>query len=199
MPLAHPTAIVGVVLNDIGPVIERNDIARIKKLPQQRNFAEARRSCASWATHSSRSSVTSNGSPRFGAPGRSTMVSWCRLRRAIGPRVFSEVHVEQPLPPMWNEFDALAGVRLLVFCGANSDILFGRDGNGHAGASSRNAGYRSGEPGPRLFDVEDLLRRVVDFVARGSACFTRISPRSRAGRTFGYRKRKAPKRKTPAG
>jgi hypothetical protein len=100
---------------------------------------------------------------------------------------------------MWNEFDALAGVPLLVFCGANSDILFGRDGNGHADASSRNAGYRSGEPGPRLFDVEDLLRRVADFVARGSACFTGISPRSQSRPHIWLSQKKSPKKKNPGG
>ena len=42
--VAHPTAIAGIVLHDIGPVIEPKGLARLKsyvgKLPQPRSFAE---------------------------------------------------------------------------------------------------------------------------------------------------------------
>ena len=38
-------------------------------------------------------------------------------------RTLAEVDIERPLPSMWNEFDALARVPILVIRGANSDIL----------------------------------------------------------------------------
>jgi pimeloyl-ACP methyl ester carboxylesterase len=125
--VARPTAIAGVVLHDIGPVIEPTGLARIKsyvgKLPQPRSFAEGaeilsrlasaqfpKLSAEQWLAYARRTWQTDDGelAPRYDA----------RLARTL-----SEVDIERPLPPLWNEFDALAGVPLLVIRGANSDIL----------------------------------------------------------------------------
>jgi pimeloyl-ACP methyl ester carboxylesterase len=38
-------------------------------------------------------------------------------------QTLGEIDIEQPLPPMWAEFGALARVPLLVIRGGNSDIL----------------------------------------------------------------------------
>ena len=37
--------------------------------------------------------------------------------------ILAQVDVEQPLPPLWKEFNSLAGVPMLVIRGSNSDIL----------------------------------------------------------------------------
>ncbi len=38
-------------------------------------------------------------------------------------RTLADIDIEQPLPPLWNEFDSLARVPMLVIRGTNSDIL----------------------------------------------------------------------------
>lgn len=124
---ARPTLIAGAVLNDIGPVIDPKGLVRIKsyvgKLPQPTSFSDA-------ATLLRR---------LFGAQFPAlTDDDW----HAFAHRTFDErdgrlvpnydpslseslrgVDVEQPLPALWNEFDALAAVPILVIRGANSDIL----------------------------------------------------------------------------
>jgi len=124
---ARPGVIAGVVLNDIGPVIEPKGLVRIKgyigKLPQPTSFEDA-------ATVLRR---------LFGAQFPAlTEDDW----RAFAHRTFDErdgqlvpnydprlaetlrgVDVERPLPALWNEFAALAALPVLVIRGANSDVL----------------------------------------------------------------------------
>jgi pimeloyl-ACP methyl ester carboxylesterase len=125
--VAHPTAIAGAVLHDIGPVIEPKGIARIKsyvgKLPQPRNFAEGgeilrrlfdaqfpKQSAEQWLAAAERTWKIDDGelAPTYDV----------RLSRTL-----AEFDIERPLPPLWNEFDALKRVPILVIRGTNSDIL----------------------------------------------------------------------------
>jgi pimeloyl-ACP methyl ester carboxylesterase len=127
LAVAHPTAIAGAVLHDIGPVIEPKGLARIKsyvgKLPQPRSFAEGaeilRRLSSSrfpnltseqWLAAAQRAWQVRDGA----------MVPTYDVRLA---RTLAAIDLEQRLPPLWNEFDALARVPMLVIRGANSDIL----------------------------------------------------------------------------
>ncbi len=123
----RPTAIAGVVLNDIGPVIDGKGLMRIKgyvgRMPQPKNYAEGaeilRRlfdaqfpkvDAAGWLAAARRSWDERDGRlvPSYDVKLASTL-------KGIGP--------EQPLPALWKEFDALAGVPMMVIRGANSDIL----------------------------------------------------------------------------
>jgi pimeloyl-ACP methyl ester carboxylesterase len=124
---ARPGAIAGAVLNDIGPVIEPKGLVRIKgyvgKLPQPTSFNDAatvlRRLFGAqfpaltdddWLAFAHRTFSERDG----------------RLTPNYDPRLAETlrgVDVERPLPALWNEFDALAGVPMLVIRGANSDIL----------------------------------------------------------------------------
>src|SRR5215210_814154 len=123
----RPSIIAGVVLNDIGPVIEPAGLLRIKgyvgKLPKVDSFEQAGEqmralfagqfptlTAQDWLSEAQRSFKQVNG----------------RLEPTYDPalaRALEGVPADGVVPPMWNQFDALAGVPLLVIRGANSDIL----------------------------------------------------------------------------
>jgi pimeloyl-ACP methyl ester carboxylesterase len=124
---ARPAAIAGVVLNDIGPVIEPKGLMRIKgyvgKLPQPASFKDAaeilRRlfdaqfpnlTGADWLANAHRTFREDHG----------------RLVTTYDPRLAATLDgaaLEKPLPALWKEFDALAGVPVMVIRGGLSDIL----------------------------------------------------------------------------
>ncbi len=124
---AWPTAIVGAVLNDIGPVIEPTGLARIKsyvgKLPQPKSFEEGaellRRlfsqhftalSDAEWLAYSRRSFKIEQHQlvPTYDVALAKTMEG---------------IDFDRPLAPMWAQFDGLGRVPLMVIRGENSDLL----------------------------------------------------------------------------
>jgi len=124
----RPTAIAGVVLNDIGPVIEPKGLMRIKgyvgRLPQPRSFGEAaeilrrlfdaqfpKLGPEDWPTAAHRT---------FKQEKDGRLVPTYDVRLA---KTMEGVAFDTPLPALWKEFDALANVPLMVIRGENSDIL----------------------------------------------------------------------------
>jgi pimeloyl-ACP methyl ester carboxylesterase len=121
----RPAAIGAVVLNDIGPVVEREGLARIVayvgRIPLPADWREAanlaremnQRQFAAvpneqWAEIARAWFNELNGLP---APGYDP-----NLARAISL-------MDGPIPELWPQFGALARVPVLVIRGANSDIL----------------------------------------------------------------------------
>src|SRR5262249_37960120 len=121
-----PTAVAGVILNDIGPVMEPRGLIRIKsyvgKLPIARNFEEGaeilrwlfeaqftKLAPQDWVAFAQRTWREANG----------TLVPSHDPKLAQALRGYSL----ERLPTLWDQFDALARIPLMVIRGANSDML----------------------------------------------------------------------------
>jgi pimeloyl-ACP methyl ester carboxylesterase len=119
--------IAGVVLNDIGPVVDTAGVMRIKsyvgKLPQPATYQEGADilrgisdnqfpnvTAAEWLAAAKRAWREEDG----------------RLVVTYDPaltRTLETVSPDSPFPTLWREFDAMGEVPLMVVHGANSDIL----------------------------------------------------------------------------
>jgi len=124
---AHPISIAAVVLHDVGPVHEAKGFARIKgylgKLPHPRTYEEGAEILRR---------LMSAQFPKLTADQwlSAAQRTWHLKHGALKPaydlgiaRALAGIDVERPMPSLWNEFDALGGVPMLVVRGANSDLL----------------------------------------------------------------------------
>jgi len=121
-----PAAVAGIILNDIGPVIELKGLVRIKhyvgKLPVPRTFEEGGE-ILRWWFHAQFTKLAPQDwvafAQRTWREGHGTLVPSHdpKLERAL--RGYSL----ERLPTLWDQFDALARIPLMVIRGANSDML----------------------------------------------------------------------------
>ena len=123
----RPTLLRGVVLNDIGPVIEASGLARIRgyigKLPSPRRYEHAVEILKS---------VLGSQFPELGDAGWDVLArgTWLEsgngLVLAYDPKLMNalaSIDPAAPPPTLWPLFEALKHVPVLVLRGAHSDIL----------------------------------------------------------------------------
>jgi pimeloyl-ACP methyl ester carboxylesterase len=121
-----PAAVAGVILNDIGPVMEPRGLIRIKsyvgKLPIARNFEEGAE-ILRWLFEAQFTKLAPQDwvafAQRTWREGHGTLVPSHDPKLA---RVLRGYSLER-LPTLWDQFDALARIPLMVIRGANSDML----------------------------------------------------------------------------
>jgi pimeloyl-ACP methyl ester carboxylesterase len=125
---SRPTVIAGVVLNDIGPVIEPKGLMRIKgyvgRLPQPLNFEEGaeilRRLFSAQFPKLGPEDWLASARRTFKQEADGRLVPTYDVKLA---KTMEGVAFDKPLPALWKEFDALANVPVMVIRGENSDIL----------------------------------------------------------------------------
>jgi pimeloyl-ACP methyl ester carboxylesterase len=168
---ARPEIIAGAVLHDIGPVIESEGVARIKsyvgKLRQPQNFEEGaeilrglfaaqfpKLTAEQWLSAARRTWKQQAG----------------KLALTYDPALaetLADFDIEHPLPPLWNEFAALARLPVLVIRGARSDILSVVTLNAmrarHAGLESIEVPDQGHVP---LLEGDEMVRRIIAFVEK---------------------------------
>ncbi len=169
--VAHPTAIAGIVLHDIGPVIEPAGLARLRsyvgKMPQPRSFVEG----GDILRHLFHGQFPNLGGEQWLAAAER---AWRMQDGALVPtydvrlaRTLTAIDIERPLPPLWNEFDALKRLPMLVIRGGRSDIL----------SAATMAAMAARHPGMEMIEVADqghvpllegdhLLSRIGAFAAK---------------------------------
>jgi pimeloyl-ACP methyl ester carboxylesterase len=121
-----PVKVAGVILNDIGPVMEPRGLIRVKsyvgKLPTARSFEEGAE-ILRWLFEAQFTKLAPQDwvafAQRTWREGHGTLVPFHDPKLARALRDYSL----ERLPTLWDQFDALARIPLMVIRGANSDML----------------------------------------------------------------------------
>jgi pimeloyl-ACP methyl ester carboxylesterase len=169
LAVLRPTAIAGVILNDIGPVVEPHGLVRLKgyigKLPIPRNFEEGGE-ILRWLFEAQFPKLARQDWIAFAQ--RTWREHGGRLLPDYDPKLAQTLQgadMQHP-PTLWAHFDALARVSLMVIRGAKSDML--ASSTLDAMLSRRRELQIALVPDqghPPLLTDPKLIRRIVAFVA----------------------------------
>ncbi len=174
LAVVRPTILHAIVLNDVGPVIEAQGLARIKtyvgKLPPPSDWADAL------------DMIKRMNGQLFPAIGDDTWRVFLRqtfeekdgrLAARYDPKLadtLKDFDIEKPLPDLWPQFEALKAVPILALRGANSDLLSPQTlAEMQKRHPNCDAHIVAGEAhAPLLMDAESL-DRIVKFIIKNSA------------------------------
>ena len=173
----RPTAIAGVILNDIGPVIEPRGLLRIKgylgKLPAPRSFTEGAEILRR---------VFGAQFPKLALPDWIAFAQ-CTWREQDGRFVPDyDVRLAEALKganlerrvALWEQFEALARVPLMIIRGANSDMLSSATLDAMlARRAALDVAVVADQGHPPLLTEPHLIRRIAAFVASCDAAVPR--------------------------
>lgn len=171
MAAARPAAIAGVVMNDVGPVIDARGLLRIRgyvgKLPVPRSYGEGAEILKRLADQQF---------PLFGDAEWEMMArrTWTdrdgHFRTDYDPnlmKVLEELDLEAPLPVLWGYFAGLNHLPLLAIRGENSDLLAESTliemGERHPACETFTAPGQGHAP---LLGTKDMVRRIGRLIAR---------------------------------
>jgi pimeloyl-ACP methyl ester carboxylesterase len=123
----RPATIAGAILNDIGPVIERTGIMRLKgyvgKLHVPRNFEEGADILRRLFGHQFPNVDLAGWEVAARRTWREEKSGFVVTYDVNLAKTLKGFDADSPIPPLWLQFDALAHVPVMVVRGANSDIL----------------------------------------------------------------------------
>lgn len=168
---ARPGLIRGVVMNDIGPVIDARGLLKIRgyvgKLPVPRSYQEGAEILKRLADQQ----FTAFGDAEWEMMARRT---WTDRTGRFAPdydpnlmKVLEAMDLEAPLPILWNYFEGLYHVPLLAIRGENSDLMATETlremGERHPDCETYTAPGQGHAP---LLGSRDMIRRIGKLVAK---------------------------------
>jgi pimeloyl-ACP methyl ester carboxylesterase len=174
LAVRRPALVLGAVLNDIGPVIEPQGFTRIRHYLRHMTAPSSLNDAIDCVKKIMSAQFTALSEADFETHARATFQ---KANGSFGltfdPKLvkpLDRLRLDEPLPPAWPLFDALADMPLLVIRGSNSDVLSPATLIEMARRHKSCATYIAEGQGhaPLLYDKASI-GRIAEFVAKVEA------------------------------